>query len=229
MAKKLFDPTAERPYLADANYYRLGYQLAAQLMHREESGQKPPRRGPEEGPEILYGRADTPSPKGPSTYRVQAREQAEGFLADAATTLRWLGQRRAQRKPWQSNALKPTEERLEEFLMRTVEPTLQIIVAASLRSSDPKGAEDHVQTVRQRAARRGEQDVSYRVLYNLACYEAGKVEDDAPLAAVRYLREALRRAPANRRQELGRWATKDPSLETLRKRSDFKEVIGSFG
>lgn len=222
-------PLVERPYLADANYHRLGYQLAAQLMHREVAQQK---RRPiiEEAFEILYSSRDRQAPRGDNPQR-----EAKKFAADAMAVIDHY-QRKRNQKTWLvlPGKLTPKEERLEEFLRRTVLPCLEIVIAASLRPTDRAGAEAIVAPLRERAkiVAGGEdhcrylEAISYRTLYNLACYETGG--EDSEKGALSYLAAALERAPGARRRELGKWAAKDPSLASLQESATFRELVEPY-
>jgi hypothetical protein len=221
--------TKGRKYLTDANYFRLGYQLAAQLMHREKSGEK---KGGlfESADAILYG-----DPKHPDPYRFDSRRQAERFLEEAENVLKGFRERRKKRRLLIFRPkLEVKEERLEHFLCRTVTPSLTILIAASIRPGNPAEAEAKVEPVRKRANLERdsnvekEKAVSYRTLYNLGCYEAGQAEDRGRNAALRYLAAALDRAPGSRRRELGSWASKDPSLTPLEDDETFKELLAPY-
>lgn len=219
------DPTARRKYLADPNYYRLGYQLAAQMVHRGEGEQ---RRTPgfESHLDILYG------DRAPHADHVGPEEEAKRLIDDGEAVLRWFADRRKTRR-WVLFRDKPTirEERLERFLRRTVIPCLKIVIAASLRSTYPDRSEEELTTLRNQADAKcreeGEgQDISYRVLYNLACYEAGEGESQKE-RVLRYLAAAIDRAPSSRRSELRKWAGKDPSFKHFHGDDEFKKLVNS--
>jgi hypothetical protein len=224
---EIVDPTRERKFLTDSNYYRLGYQLAAQLMHREESGQRPEARH-QTAFEILYGdrkqlRRDPFDPAG----------EAEDLIGKAKEVLRWF-QDRQETKRWRlfQGKLTIKEERLQTFLRRTVIPCLTIVIAASLRRTDPLGAEKKVAPLRseceaQLQTRVQKPTISYRAVYNLACYEAGDPEMRKQWV-LRYLAAALDLAPGGRRSELGNWARKDPSFGHLRDDPAFKELLKPY-
>ena len=61
-------------------------------------------------------------------------------------------------------------------------------------------------------------EVSARTYYNLACSDAAQGEGKTALDD---LRKSLSRTYGNRRAELIRWATKDPSLAELRESADY--------
>lgn len=221
------DPTGGRGYLADPNYYRLGYQLVAQTMHRESAGAARESRRPlfKEAQDILYGKA-----RYPESHRFEARDRALALSAEAGAVLRSYRERRGANW-WNllADELSPKEERLEEFLDRTVLPCLAVVIAASLRSTDPDEAEQTIAPLRQRAeldgSERRRRTISYRALYNLACYEAGSRENAAHARALSYLTAAIEEAPGARRRELRRWAGKDPSLRSLASKPGFQDLV----
>lgn len=221
------NPITEGAYLTDANYHRLGYQLAAQLMHRETAVRKRESFF-DTALDILYGEREGLAPRGDA-----ARRRAMEFAADAeAVVLRFRKQRETKRWLVLRGRLSPREERLEEFLCRTVLPCLTILIAASTRETDPREAERQIAPLRRRAET-GEtvghlEGVSYRTLYNLACYEAGERTAGVSRQAVAYLAAALEEAPGSRRQELGRWAVKDPSLAPLKGDPGFEELTAPY-
>jgi hypothetical protein len=216
-------------YLTMPDYYRLGYQLSAQRMHYVEL-KGGPRREKESNaldrdPEFdeVVGHAH------------RAQKEAAALIGEIDAVLRWLEtrdeakpwQRRNPIKPWQRRIrkLQPEERRLRKFLTCTVEPSLQLVIAASLRwDEDARGAERLVAAVSTKVKARGE-ELSYRALYNLACYEAGggNVEQ-----ARQYLEQALRRARAGRREALAKWAKEDPSLTLLQTDGESQEMVSRF-
>lgn len=231
MAERSRGSYARHMYLNDANYYRLGYQLAAQEMN-VECTLKPQRDSPiPRAMDILYGEftwAETSSPG-----RGRARDTASRFLADAEATLAWYDEREKTKWWWPfPDKLTVPEQRLRRFLQRTVIPCLQLVIAASLRDLNPAKAEDWARRVRLTAVA---EKVSYRGLYNLACFEAGAEEEETGVEgdgsvgrALDYLREALGEAPGNRAVELASWARKDPSLKRLQGTREFERLIDRF-
>ncbi len=230
MAERSRGSYARHMYLNDANYYRLGYQLAAQEMN-VECTLKPQRDSAIPGAmDVLYGeftRAETSFPG-----RGRARDTASRFLADAEATLARYDEREGAKGWWPfPDKLTVPEQRLRRFLQRTVIPCLQLVIAASLRDLNPAKAEDWARLVRLAAVA---EEVSYRGLYNLACFEAGaeeetRVEGEGSAGrALDYLREALGEAPGNRAVELASWARKDPSLKRLQGTREFERLVDRF-
>jgi hypothetical protein len=219
-------PLAERKYLADANYYRLGYQLVAQLTHQQEANQTH-EPAVEKPLDILYGEWV----RGKSD-QIDVEDRANQLLEEAEAVLATYARRRETRK-WVifRNSLTAKEERLEQFLRRTVNPCLTIVLAASIRLRSPAEAEAQIAPLRDRANLSGgpgteeANELSYRSLYNLACYEAGSAEALPQNNALRYLAAALERAPVPRRVELARWAQMDPSLKSVADTAAFRELM----
>ena len=187
-------PVTQRPHIADADYYRLGYQLTAQLMNRAAAPAadiRPRRSG---APPIVN---DDPL------------ALARRLLDDARTVLRWYGARRASALRWRRPA--PHEERLQVFLAETIVPCCALIAARRLlQLRRPDEAQPLIDEVLQRAA---SDELSYRAYYALACLEAAE-GDDAD--AIEYLGRALYRAPRARRAELAEWAQRDPAFASVR-------------
>lgn len=221
MSEPRENPTAGRRYLKKADYYRLGYQLSAQLMNAEH------RRHYQRELFALSGGRHGGTPAFDYIFRPsssRARSSAERFVEEIDEMLEWYSRRKA--KQWAFwRRLRAKEKRLEQFLTRTVRPCLELVGAASLLwDENDAGAEEKVEPLRA-AALKG--DLSYRALYNLACYEAHRGGRQVG-QTLRYLAEALREAPADRVEELARWAEKDPSLSGLRGDERFKELLARF-
>ena len=224
---KIVNPAAKRTFLVDPNYYRLGYQLVAQMMHREESSQEHKRRC-RSAWDILSGdrvesHYDRPGPA----------VKAEDLIDDAEAVLRWFDDRRKTKK-WRlpRDKLTVREERLERFQRRTVIPCLTIVIAASLRGTRPQESEEkiaplHTQAEEWHQTKADKRPISYRALYNLACYEAGG-DKPSKERVLLYLAAALNEAPGNRRQELGKWAGKDPSFNRFREDPAFQELLKPY-
>jgi hypothetical protein len=212
--------------LFDPDYYRLRYQLAAQLMHRQEEGVGR-AIGYATAFDILYGeRVQT------NERRAQAEVEAQELIDDAQSTLRYFEQEEMKKK-WGLFPVKLTvkQQRLRQFLLHTVVPCLEIVIAASRRRTE-SGGEAEIALLRhavedQRVKPEPQRTVSYRVLYNLACFEA---DGEAPNkeATMEYLAQALESAPADRRQELGKWARRDPSFKALQEDPAFKELLSPY-
>jgi hypothetical protein len=187
-------PVRHRPHIVDADYYRLGYQLAAQLMNRAAApaaDRRPRRSG---APPIVD---DDPL------------ALARRLLDDAQIVLRWHHARHASWMRWRRPA--PHEDRLRDFLAETIVPCCALIAARRLHQLDRPGeAQPLVDEVLERAARG---QLSYRGYYALACLEAN---DGAGADAIEYLGRALYKAPRARRAELAEWAQNDPAFASVR-------------
>jgi|GEM_PF-4494853 len=184
-----------RPHIADADYYRLGYQLAAQLMNRAADAEAPRESRSRGGaPPIVNG--------DPLAVAVRLRE-------DARTVLAWYEHRSRTPLWWRRPSAQ--EERLETFLAQTIEPCCALLAARCLheRGRDDEAAPlvDHVLAL----AEAGE--LSYRAYYALACLQ---VNTGDPVGSVAFLSRALHDAPRRRRGELAQWASSDPAFERIR-------------
>ena len=190
-------------FLADPNYYRLSYQLAAQYMSAALSSDL------HDGRHLVGQALET------GVRLIREAERKRDYLAGRKWSARkW--------RPWR--ALDPAEDRLLRFLDRTIVPCAALVVAGAFDLlGDSEEAERFAEPIRARAA---EADLSYRALYNLACYEASRAgtwessqidvaEPGAVALALAYLDEALTQAPDDRAVELARWAKEDPSLQRL--------------
>lgn len=191
-------PQKHRPHIADADFYRLGYQLAAQLMNREAAA----------AGGATASRAAPAARDAPAVVNDDPLEVARGLIDDARTMLAWYGARRAS--PLRRRRPSAQEERLQTFLAETIEPCCALIVARRMHQlGRPDEAQPFVEPVLRRAREGG---LSYRAFYALACLEANT--GDAP-AAIAHLRRALDEAPRARRAELAHWAAIDPALAPL--------------
>jgi hypothetical protein len=210
------NPTVGHEYLNDPDYYRLGYQLAAQLVNSMHDSAQQKRPVLISARDILFGETGHRDKDSRSrTPRADAQQVAKPLLEEARSMRKWY-KRREEAHWWQfSERLAPKEKRLREFLLRTVEPCLKLVIAASLREESPSEAEQIVSPLRGDAK---SESLSYRALYNLACYEAGRDDQKGRNRALVYLQLGIRQAPADRQLELVRWAKKDPSLGMLRER-----------
>jgi tetratricopeptide (TPR) repeat protein len=207
-------------YRADPTYYRLGYQLAAQLMNSEHAREQK-REQSTPGPTAQLLRRPSDAGAGPTPEKTEARTTAESFERDAQKTLeRFKSRENAQLFP-HCHGLRETEKRLQAFLKCTVVPCLELVIAACGR--DESEARSKVKRLELRA---GYGNLSYRALYNLSCYEATNPKPNQDLA-FKYLGQALRLAPGDRQRELVRWANEDPSLKSLPK-EELKELLDSF-
>lgn len=135
----------------------------------------------------------------------EARRVAEWYL--------WRKQRYRWWKPFGPPQLLRNEERLLRFLLQTVAPSADLvragIIAAYFRDVDE--AERVAAPVRVRASQHG--DLSYRALYNLACYECARPPNRRMRHATRihghsrwpcsHLRSGAQRAQCARRLSAG--------------------------
>lgn len=189
-------PVKRRPHIADADYYRLGYQLAAQLLNRAASPPATAAARPSGAPKIVN---DDP-------LAVTQR-----LLEDAGIVRAWIDARAARRLPWRRPT--PQEQCLNAFLVRTLEPCCALIAARCMRK---RGKPDEAQKLVDEVLRRGVAgELSFRAYYALACLEA---LDGDNADAIGYLSRALYEAPRARRAELAQWAENDPAFASVRKR-----------
>ena len=184
--------------LFDVNYYRLGYQLAAQRANWSL------RTGnPEDAVDRLVAAVG-------AAQRVTAdATTALNELAARATKRRWLGMR--------AGVLSPREQRLQRFLGETVRPSAAIVAAGSMLLLDDVEASRALSepVLEQLENNR----LSYRALYNVACYFtaiAFTQRSDDFSAALDVLRKSLLAAPSRSRQPTAHWARTDPSLGPMR-------------
>jgi tetratricopeptide (TPR) repeat protein len=188
-------PVTTRPHIADADYYRLGYQLAAQLMNRAADS---------EATRDSRSRGGAPAIVDDDPLAVARR-----LRDDARTVLAWYEQRGRSALRWRRPSAQ--EERLQMFLAQTVEPCCALLAARCLhrrgRADEAQPLVDHVLEL----ARAG--TLSYRAYYALACLEANTGD---PEQAIAFLSRALHDAPRRRRGELAEWASSDPAFERVR-------------
>lgn len=218
------NPTTDHPYLLQPNYYRLSYQLSAQLLNSEHPTGKRVKRV-----RLSKERLDPGSVLHGQTGRracgdnlTRARIEAESAKIEAEQVLLWLQSReKGVRRILQP--LDRVEKRLRDFLRRTVVPCLDLVIASSLRTTNPDEAYKRVAPLREAAAGNS---LSYRALYNLACFEAGKKDTSAQALAL--LRRALREAPEERQRELALWAATDPAFRPLKRAKDLDGVLDAY-
>jgi hypothetical protein len=176
------------PYLGEPNYYRMAYQLAVELVEGSARGFKGPQ-APD--PEAIV----------------------ERLIEDANLMLGWYKRREYLGEGQFWKRLEPPEERLRDFLTKTILPCLEI-----LRANIGHGRFDETEAakveVRLQMLRRAAEDgrLSYRPLYNLACYEAMR---DQVRPAVQYLIDALHKAPSSRKAGLLARAENDMALKRV--------------
>jgi hypothetical protein len=190
----------ESAYRLLPGYYRLLYQLAAQRMNR----------------------ALMTEDEEAATRLIEAAQQNAVDGLDAAGSVLSSFDARRYRRPWRIRRPRPltaSELALDQFLRRTVRPSLRVLLAGILQAQGEEGeAERLVTDVRTRASA---DEIAFRVYYDLACYEAGKTaavqaDIEPHQQALSDLQVALSKAPGKRRTELAWWARRDPSLEPLR-------------
>lgn len=196
-------------YMTEPNYYRLAYQLASQKANWLVSARKQ-RGGTSVG-------AEAPTPRDVFDAVDDVVTTARGVLAVYSVE----GSRRRWRGLLGPRRFSPSERRLLRFLETTIIPSSLLIAAGTyLLVGDVESGEDIAASIRAQAA---DGSLSYRSLYNLACYEATaslngdrvRFHGEAALAA---LRVSLRGADPRLRAELARWALVDPTLARLRER-----------
>lgn len=212
VAERRRNPTVGRRYLDEADYFRIGYQLSAQLLNAE--GQSEEVAVVLEAPLSHQGAAAAvPASTG-------ARTVAEELSCEAGEVLAWYALR--QSRPWAFwRRLSKKEKRLQAFLSRTVKPCLELVRAASARCEGGGHVDIYVDPLREDAAAGR---LSYRALYNLACFEAGAGENRRQ-QTLNYLQEALREAPADRVEELSAWGERDPALKGVKEEDGFAKLI----
>jgi hypothetical protein len=235
-----------RDYLSDPNYYRLRYQLAAQLLNWHASltaADVDPEAERVDRFNILYGEGSVEQKGEPSSEERSAElglaargeAQASRLSGEAKGTLATYLARRLELEleathGWFSRSLRIilrrrpaplslADERLEVFLAGTVDPCAQILQAgAALYQGRPWDGDLVVEELGLRDAG----SLSYRVHYNAACYWAARAQqqEDETEAFLRRsldaLRDALRICPTRRREELLDWLGNDPTLVQLR-------------
>lgn len=208
-------------HLADTNYYRLLYHLAAQRLHAALDGG---RRGK------LWTHPER------QALLEKALRTAQQLAADAEVELSSLQERHGARwwRPWGPQSLTLSERKLELFLAKTLLPCAVILSGGAYTYLDRVGeAEAVVGPLKRELDERG---TSFRVYYNLACYEVGmagrKRDRDRLNEGVEYFAKSLRLARGRRRDEVVRWAPQDPSLELLREDKEiglrFRELVERF-
>jgi hypothetical protein len=244
------DDTNVERWRIDPNYYRLSYHLAAQRVNWfAEAGvgalQNVPGEFLEHGEDVLEQLAQE-APPGVVDLLGQIREAfehikrleraiegAKTLIAEANEAIE-LVEAGVRRRALPDRSPNPGEERLLRFLKRTVEPCAQVLLAGGeFFRGQREEAEARVTGLRARPESR----FSYRVHYNLACYEATRaaVEDDPDVSDARLdrsledLRAAFRKAGGQTEVELIQWAETDPSLAPLqtseRHASDFQALL----
>lgn len=224
-------PARDRPYLADATYYRVGFQLAAQLVNRalyQPSHDKPSYSV---SPDDVAGYAPH------TVIHEDPLSVARQVMADAQEMLSWYEQRRARARWWtpRMRPLAPQEERLRLFLTRTIVPCTLLLLDGETPDPPPPSSnddeyarqdQDHAYTIIRRVTAG---DPSYRAFYSLTCWQVSR-DQGRTRDALEYLGRALHDAPRSRRPRLAEWAAEDPSLERLRAdhAAEFTALVSPF-
>jgi hypothetical protein len=242
--------------LSDPNFFRLRYQLAAQslndaLLRKEDTPAETPPVEPAEAPppaeredrraqleresrelaeQVARVAAELADSGARAGIRV-AQRHAEELLAIVRTTIDAMHDVTRERTRWRrSRTLTPQQLRLKRFLEKTVQPCSELIVGGARAAlGEPDGDKGAASAIRD-SVRKGDGDLSYRVAYNLACYElACLVEETAEESwalALDALRIAFRDAPnQHQRAALVAWARKDPALKAISAFPDFETLL----
>ncbi len=210
---------ASQGYLFDPNYYRLGYQLAAQRLNSAIQ-----RLAQLRTPTLPEGHDDETqaSGVGPQLARLRAEEREVARQKDDIA--RWRCHRELElarddgleltarasetiesianlpgRLSWIGLHARPNaqQRRLRRFLIETVVPCSELVVAGTFAALQSRGqAERHAGPIREQV-KSGR--ASYRAAYNLACYELaasdGEPSEESTAWALEALRIALKEAP----------------------------------
>lgn len=216
------DPRKSKQTLGQPNYYRLGYHLAAHQVHADRARV----HATSPGDDMSRFAIKKPIP--------DAGQLTAQLVADATSMIEWFRERRTLRRDWWRKLnvaeLRPDEQRLLAFLDKTILPCAEILLAAIERKPD------RVERVKQieQVLEDNPTAVTYRAVYNLACWNAedpNAPPDRLNESALRYLHQALTRAPRARAPELARWADRDPTLRALdagASSADFRAVLAEF-
>lgn len=197
-----------RSYRTDPNYYRLAYQLAAQQVNGAICRQQGRSPSTEQDRVAIRSRFEE-GLRSAQDVASSTREVIDAYRERQAEYRWW--RRRGPRK------LNAREQRLLRFLARTVHPCAVLLAAGALLFlEEEERAEKLAEGIR---AGGGRDDLSYRVYYNLACYEAGRGRHEQ---ALEDLRIALHKVSGRRRTSLVQWAGADPSLELIRADSRYR-------
>jgi hypothetical protein len=209
------DSAARPRYLSDPNYYRLLYQLAAQLLHAEIAGQPSTLEQPLHDIHDALSAAKFASTTGHAEQNTLADRKAE--VERFPRKLRfWKG-------------LEPREEALKDFLDRQMVPCADLILAGALAARGRVEEADSQYSSVRSATR---PDTSYRVHYNLACYASTRAAHESEgrwiAESLKSLRLALGTARGRVRTDLASWSLIDPSLAALRRSAaeeEFDELV----
>ncbi len=217
---------------ADPNYYRLIYHRAAQRVN--------------EGIDIQNTDESKTDEQRSRELIGKGASYARRALDDVVAERERLAARQALARQWhflRLKQLKRHEVRLEHFLRDTVEPCLHLLIAGALVLLGESRESDAELQLVDRLMEEGQP--SYRVYYNRACYACSRSgvasashhpkpregARDWSERALRDLGMALERARGRRRNELARWAEKDPALQPLRERpfaTRFRALIATY-
>jgi hypothetical protein len=216
------DPRKSKKTLGQPNYYRLGYHLAAHQVHADRARV----HGTSPGDDLSRFAIKKPIP--------DPGQLTEQLVADATSMIEWFRERRRLRRNRLRKVyvaeLRPDEQRLLAFLDKTIRPCAEILLAAIERKPDRVERVKRIEQVLQDSPTA----VTYRAVYNLACWNAedpNAPPDQPNESALRYLHQALTRAPRARAPELARWAHRDPTLQVLdagASSADFQAVLAEF-
>lgn len=198
------NPMKIRPYLAEANYYRLAYHLAAQRINA-----------------VLDPKTDTGPPERRPALLREALRPAEEVASDSARVLAWFDRRVLWLRAHGPDS--DSSRRLYSFLSDTVVPCTELLRAGVLIEL---GSRDEAERLAGPVRDRDSYALTHRTLYDLACYEAQLFAHvrDAETAdrAIDALRDALGRIHGSKRAELVRWAGTDPSFAAARAEGGFE-------
>jgi hypothetical protein len=248
--------SSERNVRQDPNYYRLRYQLAAQLLHLQASRGSRKRRG--QGLEWLRALDRTgtftdvdrearvidpdalpaAAEKAAVELAEEARSQLDAYKPMYAAVKAYEERPRYSRW-WRQLTLRRPEvplrdRRLKAFLESTVEPCAELLSAGALAY---RGEWTEADRLVAPISRRNIAELSYRVHYNLLCFRALRSqrenasqterEEDSRLA-LQSLRDTLRLCPTQRRRELLVWLRRDPTLAPLTETEAFESELERY-
>jgi hypothetical protein len=232
-------------YLLDPNYYRLGYQLAAQRLNsaiQRRTQTRIPILSDERGdgvqasaiePELAQSRAaEREIARYVRRELKLAREDGLALNARASEAIKSIENLRGPLS-WVGLHPRPNaqQRRLRRFLVETVIPCSELVVAGAFAVSGRRGqAERHAAPVREMVK---SSQTSYRAAYNLACYELTAFNGQPSLESTAWALEALRialKAASNSRQRsaLIAWARDDPALAPMRPWKAFERLLTNY-
>jgi hypothetical protein len=242
-------PAIDRAYLADPNYYRLSYQLAAQRLN-DALGRKNANAAPVDRPVAKTDEPDTETTLeqqrrdverelarvnaelGEKTLRRDielAQKNAEELTAITQQTINAIDAIRETRNRWRRRQQPtPQQRRLRRFLTETVHPCATLVSAGAIATlGATKEAEKRAKPIRDGVTAEA---FSYRAAYNLACYELASsgetTQTESWAFALDALQIALREAPSQRqRTALIAWARKDPALAPISEFNEFEDLL----